>query len=65
MAGGDGWRKCPQCEMDFVYNKNLSRHVNNVHSKQEWECDKCGSNFKRKDNLHAHIRKGACKGNWR
>ena len=55
---------CQHCEKTFDNVSNLNRHVNTVHNKQVWKCDKCLFEFARKDNLQAHQKRtgGQCGG---
>ena len=45
--------KCVQCQENFINNRQLRKHVANVH---ELVCSVCGKEFTRKDNLKTHIK---------
>ena len=45
--------KCVQCQEVFITNRQLRKHVVNVH---ELVCSVCGKEFTRKDNLKTHVK---------
>lgn len=48
--------RCDYCDKSFTLNKNLSRHVNNVHKQNEdkYKCDVCKYSSSRRDNFNRH-----------
>ena len=46
---------CDKCERNFKYNKDLRRHIRNVHDNVRYNCDKCGKTFSQNSHLNRHI----------
>ena len=49
--------KCEECDYEFVYNKELKRHVKSVHYLVKFDCDQCSATFTRKDSFERHLEK--------
>lgn len=50
--------KCPLCPAVFSRRDLIKRHVDAIHNDiRKFECNICGSRFKRSDNLRMHIRR--------
>ena len=48
--------KCPQCDSQFSYLKNLKRHIKSKHEKHNHLCQYCDKVFFRIDHLQRHLR---------
>ena len=46
---------CNECGKSFTAKKNLNRHVEYTHRKNEFTCEKCAKQFTRVDNLQKHL----------
>lgn len=58
--GGMGAYKCEQCGRDYLYARQLNRHIQTVHKQDNIEastCSVCGSTFKNSWRLKHHIRR--------
>ena len=45
---------CSQCSSKFKQRLKPTRHIKYVHTRDEFQCDKCTSSFGRRDNLEKH-----------
>ena len=48
--------ECNKCDLKFIRNTDLSRHVRSVHGEKMHKCLKCDQTFGRKDILNRHVR---------
>ena len=47
---------CCHCERWYRHEKNLRRHVDNIHTNQPlFSCNQCGRSFNRADNLQTYV----------
>ena len=46
--------KCYQCSSKYSTIMDLRRHIDSVHYEEHFECDKCGKQFSRQDNMLRH-----------
>ena len=50
--------KCKECDVKFMYKKNLKAHIKNKHGDKAiaYECELCPSKYSNKRTLVAHVK---------